>query len=234
MRKITLSNENFRDATVCYNNPRSTNQENCFHGRTVRYVKQTFKTQENNILKKYGNDKIKLAKSLINEDPEIDFNIVGKIVESAHKVFLTQDNIPAYNAKVLEVICDSDGNEVERRDKKEIHTTINDVDFPLRWTGLLIPQKEAVKKYVISHIYQLHHVNGLTFDFLFEMARKLGDSESVMYIAGGQTGQDPIVMQEGGKPYRGFLYGWTEKTKYVLLLLLSELEICDLKIADNE
>lgn len=232
MRKITIANENLRDATVGFERKTEKNIRNLGPYKSQRFIKQTVNTQESFLLKKYGNDKIKLANAIIESNPEIDFENAGRKVESLHKVFLTQDAVPAYSARLEESICGVDGKEIERRAKKEFHATVNDVSFPIKWTGLLIPQKEAARKYVFSRIYQLHHVNGLTFDFLFDMARKLGDSESIMYIAGGESGTEPIVLQDGGKPYRGFLYGWTEKKSYVLLLLLSELELKEITEAE--
>jgi len=48
--------------------------------------------------------------------------------------------------------------------------------------------------------YQIQHVNGLTYDFLFDMAKKLAEADSMMLVGGGQKGIDPLVMANGGPP----------------------------------
>ena len=43
----------------------------------------------------------------------------------------------------------------------------------LRWTGRLIPRQKAMQMFMFKKSYQVQHVNGLTYDFLFDMAKKL-------------------------------------------------------------
>ena len=73
--------------------------------------------------------------------------------------------------------------------------------------------------------YQLGHVNGLTYDFLYEMAKNLHEKDALMMIGGGPKGTEPLVFQEGGKGYRAFLEGRIQGGKYLLLLHLSNLEL---------
>ena len=58
----------------------------------------------------------------------------------------------------------------------------------------------TIKLYLLK--YQIKHVNGLTFDFLFNIAKKLHEKQSFMMMGGGK-GSDPLVFNDGGKPYRG-------------------------------
>ena len=92
-------------------------------------------------------------------------------------------------------------------------------------TGKLFPKKEFYNKLVFAKKYQLHHINGLTFDFLFEMAKELHDKESIMMIGGGTKGNEPLVFQDGGKAYRAFLEGRVKDNSYLLILHLSNLEL---------
>ena len=46
-------------------------------------------------------------------------------------------------------------------------------ELPLRWSGVFIDKGEACRKFVFVGKQQLVHVNGLTCDFLFAMAREL-------------------------------------------------------------
>jgi hypothetical protein len=80
-------------------------------------------------------------------------------------------------------------------------------------------------KLVFAKKYQLSHVNGLTFDFLYEMAKDLHEKDSLMMVGAGAKGNEPLVFQDGGKAYRAFLEGRVKDGKYILLLHLSNLEL---------
>ena len=73
--------------------------------------------------------------------------------------------------------------------------------------------------------YQVQHVNGLTYDFLFDMAKKLADADAMMLVGGGQKGIEPLVMANGGTPYRAFLEGRVDGDKYALILRLTNMEL---------
>ena len=65
---------------------------------------------------------------------------------------------------------------------------------------------------MLSSKYELKHVNGLTFDFLFTIVKDLHDKDSFMMLGGGK-GNEPLVMNENGKPYReAFLEGKVKGT----------------------
>jgi hypothetical protein len=93
----------------------------------------------------------------------------------------------------------------------------------LKWTGKYIPKDKLYNKVVLSSKYQIKHINGLTFDFLFNISKKLQEKNSFMVIGAGK-GNDPIVFNDGGKPYRGFLEGKISDGSYCLILHLSNQE----------
>jgi hypothetical protein len=72
---------------------------------------------------------------------------------------------------------------------------------------------------------QLRHVDGLTFDFLFEMAKELEQKDSLMLVGTGEKGVSPLIFQANGRPYRGFLEGKTNGKSYQVILHLSEMEL---------
>jgi hypothetical protein len=39
------------------------------------------------------------------------------------------------------------------------------------------------------------------------MAKKLADADAMMLVGGGAKGNEPLVMLNGGTPYRAFLEG---------------------------
>ena len=97
--------------------------------------------------------------------------------------------------------------------------------LPVRFSGRLVPIKDAVRRYAFKRKVQLHHVDGLTFDFLYEIAKDLEAQNSLMVIGAGDKGNLPLVFQANGKPYRGFLEGKTKDKSYQLVLHLSEMEL---------
>ncbi len=72
---------------------------------------------------------------------------------------------------------------------------------------------------------QLRHSDGLTYEFLFSMAKELGESQKVMLLGTGEKGTGPLIFQANGRPYRGFLEGRVKGTSYQLTLLLSDMEL---------
>jgi hypothetical protein len=85
--------------------------------------------------------------------------------------------------------------------------------------------EQVVNKLVFAKKYQLKHVNGLTYDFLFDMAKELAGKDALMMLAGGASGKEPLVMNDGGKPYRAFLEGRIKGDKYCLMLHLTDQEL---------
>jgi hypothetical protein len=82
-----------------------------------------------------------------------------------------------------------------------------DGEMPLSWTGKRFSRAEAVCRFAFSRQYQLRHVDGLTFDFLYGIAEELEGSGELVVIGAGHNGQDPLFLERNGLPYRGFLEG---------------------------
>jgi hypothetical protein len=69
------------------------------------------------------------------------------------------------------------------------------------------------------------NVNGLTFDFLYDMAKELEEQDSFLLLAAGEKSNQPLVLQRPGAGYCGLLEGRTDGDKYLLFLHLSNLEL---------
>ena len=76
-----------------------------------------------------------------------------------------------------------------------------------------------------QHLIYEKSFDCLTFDFLFEMAKELHENDSMIMLAGGVKGNEPLVFQDGGKTYRAFLEGRIKDNAYLLLIHLSNLEL---------
>jgi len=98
-------------------------------------------------------------------------------------------------------------------------------DDPLKWSGKFFPIKEAYNQFVFIRTYQMFHDSGLTYDFLYNMAKELEEKQSFMLLGSGKKGVGPAIFQEGGQPFRIFLEGRTQGDDYMLLMHLSNLEL---------
>ena len=191
-----------------------------------RVIKSTLETDGRTLFFK-SQDIHELAEKICTEDPDIDFKIEGMFPGKMHQVYLDSHNNIANDVHFCEQIYENDGSLREVRPYAKTENNIQNGDLPVRWSGLTIPVKEAMRRYVFTHHYQLFHTNGLTFDFLFGMAKELEEKKIMMFMGSGENGTDPIVLQKGGKKYRGFMSGRTGKDSFYLYLHLTEIDLED-------
>jgi hypothetical protein len=57
------------------------------------------------------------------------------------------------------------------------------------------------------------------------MAKDLSEKNSLMMLGAGAKGNEPLVFQDNGKPYRAFLEGRIKGESYLLLMHLTNLEL---------
>jgi ribosomal protein S24E len=233
---INISNSKKRDAVVALEAVRQ--------GREVRYIdedhnmiinRRLLKTDVAHdlaALTKNGDDLEKLGKKLVTDDPEIDIENFGMFLSETSRVYVSEKGI-VHSVEEIEVIYQPDGSERERRPRKKERQNIN-TEVPLKWTGKFIKKKEAVKKFVFATKKQLIHVNGLTYDFLYEIAKELHEKDSLMLLRGGEKSNQPLVLNRGGKPYNAFLEGRVDGDAYCLILHLSNMELKEPKKEEED
>lgn len=198
---------------------------------TQKLLKTDIEHDLDALLKKKRGNLNALGKQLVKEDPEVDLEEFGMYLADTSKVYVSKKGI-IHIVDEVEVVTNPDGTVRERRPRIKEPQNIN-TDVPLRWTGKFIDKDEAVHRFVFTHKRQLIHVNGLTFDFLYEMAEELDKRNALLLIRGGEKGDQPIVMQRGGKPYNAFLYGRVEGDSYLLVLQLSNMELKRPKVQEE-
>jgi hypothetical protein len=165
------------------------------------------------------------AQALVDGDPEVDVEKVGREIVPSAKVFLTSDGEVMHAVPtVVEVITDPDGTERERREPTNQPSNVT-AELPVVWTGKTMAKREAVRRFVFTRTLALRHTNGLSFDFLHAMAKELAESGEVVLVGAGKGGKQPLVLQENGTPYRGFLEGRVDGERFALLLHLSNMEL---------
>lgn len=224
---INISNAKNRDAVVA--------MEGLITQRNVRYVdaeghmvmtRKLLKTDIDHdlqALQKKRKTPVALANALIKGDPEIDIEEFGRFLTDTSRVYVSKKGI-VHLVEEFEVIYNPDGTVRERRPRRKEPQNIN-TDIPLSWTGKFIKKQEAVRRFVFTNKKQLVHINGLTFDFLYDMAKILDKKDSLLLVRGGEKGDRPIVMNRGGHPYNGFLEGRVKGDAYCLILHLSNMEL---------
>jgi len=162
--------------------------------------------------------------SLIEGDPEIDLEATGRFLRDTSRVYVDADREIVHKVRFFEVVRNPDGSERTRRPRKILPPNLA-AEIPLRWSGVFIKKDEACRKFVFSGKVQLHHINGLTYDFLYGMAKELEEKDSLMLLGAGPKSNQPLILRRGGSPYRGFLEGRTDGEKYCLILHFSNLEL---------
>jgi hypothetical protein len=226
-RYINIADSKNRDAEIIFSNKTKrpfvkqiTPQGAEVH--TLRVLKGTANNAYEGLLKTYKDPEV-IAQSILAGDPEINLQMTGRFIKGATRVYIDQDLKPVSRIKKKEIVYAPDGTVKEERVPKELMANIAS-ELPLK-AGKIFLKKDMYNKLVFAKKYQLHHINGLTFDFLFEMAKELHDKESIMMIGGGAKGNEPLVFQDGGKAYRAFLEGRVKDNSYLLILHLSNLEL---------
>lgn len=224
---INISNEKHRDAVVAMEGVRPK--------REVRFVDEDMKnivtrrllktdiTHDLPELQKKIPKMEDVSEALVEGDPEVDIESFGMFLSETSRIYVGEKGI-VHAVEEFDVVLNPDGSERTRRPRHKEPQNIN-TDIPLKWTGKFIKKADAVKRFVFTGKKQLIHVNGLTYDFLFEISKKLHDEDSMMLMRGGEKKDQPLVLNRGGKSYNAFLEGRVEGDAYLLILHLSNMEL---------
>jgi hypothetical protein len=228
MGQINISNSNNRDAMVETETVGSSMSvrwldERGRQAQNLRLLRATVDRDTDELIKQAGSVE-KVSKLLIEGDPEIDIENYGRALSETSRVYIDLDKKIVHKVQEWEIVRNVDGTERERRPMKAaVPNTATET--PLRWSGRLMKKAEVFNKFVFTSKLQVVHVNGLTFDFLYAMAKELDEKQSLMLVGAGQKSTQPLIFQRGGTPYRGFLEGRVQGEKYCLVLHLSNLEL---------
>jgi len=226
MRRLHISNAGSRNATIVATSTSPASSpamgKNGHPATFRRYIAAGEGRLDSDLSAEYGDD---YSQALIDGDPEIDFESVGRFIESTQTILLTEEGDPLFTApQFIEIYYGPDGSELERKEPTDTPATVND-SIPVRWTGRKIPAKDVVRKFAFRRSLQLQHVDGVTFDFLYAMAKELADEQVLVLLGAGESGKDPLILQMNGSPYRGFLEGRVNGDAFILLLHLSNMEL---------
>ena len=205
--------------------------QNTMPVQSMRVVKNTLHTDFRALTKNLSAEE--LSQKIVDGDPEIDIELFGKQVTDTTRIYLNNDNLPAAGVQTKELFFTPDGELKEERPLKNIEANINS-ETPLMWSGKLLPKAQCYKKFAFVNAFQIQHVDGLTYDFLFNMAKHLEDENAMMLLGAGKKSNEPLILSRNGKQYRGFLEGRTQDNSYLLVLHLSNLEIKPMPVDEEQ
>ena len=227
LRKLHISNSAGRNAIIVASSKSA--EKDIIIGKAGkpaefrRYIAAGRESLHEELVAKLGREDY--SANLLESDPEIDFELVGRTIDLTQSLLLDSTGQPMKSIpKAVEITLDPTGQEVSRRDPVETAATVNDA-LPVRWVGKKIPKSDLVRKFAIKRTMQLRHIDGVTFDFLFGMAEELEKEKVVVLLGAGEDGKQPLILQLNGTPYRGFLEGRVKDKEYILLLHLSNMEL---------
>jgi len=228
MPNINLSDERNRDAVVKAESVRIDEPVRYLGPKggqtsTRRVLKATVDHDLDSLELKYPTPE-EIADALINEDPEVDIERFGQFLWNTSKVYINVDDELVFRIQQLEEVRGPKGKVKDTRPREREEPNV-DAEIPLSWTGKMIPTETAIRRFVFSQKLQIVHINGLTYDFLYKMAKTLSDANSLMLLGAGKSGKKPLVFRRGSVPYRGFLEGRIKDDAYILLLHLSNMEL---------
>jgi hypothetical protein len=234
MPAISLTDNRGRDAAVAVESVRVPVRVRWVDGEgrqasAARILKGTLDRDYAALLETAGTPE-KVADALIASDPEVDIEAVGVFMRDTSRVYVNTDRQVVHAVTQNEIVRNPDGSEKLRRPKKIAIPNVTP-EQPLLWSGKLLPKIEVFNKFAMVSKLQVIHVNGLTYDFLFGIAKHLEEKNSLLVVGAGPKANQPLILRRGAVPYRGFLEGRTRGEEYLLLLHLSNIE---LKLPDSK
>lgn len=229
-RPISITDDRRRDAAVELwsapkTKPAAWRTAEGAPARTATVIKSPEGHSWSELLVAHGDDPAAVGQALIDGDPEVAKELVGREVGPSDRVWIRPDGSILYSARILEVVTSPDGEEKDRKDFIDVDPTVGTELPALPWSGRLFPIDTVIRKFALVRTLQIRHVNGLTFDFLFEIAKTLDKAEKMLLLGSGGKGTGPLVFSRNGSPYRGFLEGRVDDDGFMLLLHLSNLEL---------
>jgi hypothetical protein len=227
-KTINISDSRNRDAQVVMQTGRTVSKVQRVDGRgqrvdRVRVVKGSLETDLTTLTADCSREDF--SQRLVDGDPEIDIELFGRRIGGTTQIYLCEEsNAPAYGVRVREFVHDPSGELKEERDLRLTEANIN-LEKPLRWSGRLLPKEKFYNKFAFTQTMQISHINGLTYDFLYEMAKELEEKAAFLFLGAGDKGDQPLILTRNGSAARGFLEGRPQGDEYLLLLHLTNLEL---------
>lgn len=181
------------------------------------------------LMTRFGTD---YGQALIDGNPEVDLAMTGSPLRETLSVYLTANGELSVSApRIVEVVTGPDGVERERRDPIDVAGNI-DLTEPIHLSKFRFKRADAVRRFVFTRALVVSHMDGLTFEFLRGLAQELDAADELVMVGAGPAGREPLVMQQNGVPWRGFLEGRVDGDRHSLILRLSNMELKMPEVSD--
>src|ERR1019366_2904494 len=118
-----------------------------------RCIKSTAETSFDALSRRQG-DPEALARALVDAAPELALEAAGRETGACDRVYVSHDGKPLYSARLLEVICDRDGKEIQRRPPELVPANLVP-DCASVWSGRLLSHREAIGRFAFTRAFQV-------------------------------------------------------------------------------
>jgi hypothetical protein len=181
-------------------------------------------------------DQQDILSKLVETDEDVDLEVAGKLISSTKRIVVDQKYEPVYSYILYDVLKKPNGETQERHHKK----TLSNLNRPLPViiSDNLYSPEELIQNYVFRLHYYITHSDGVTFKFLYDVAKRLSEEGKLAEIEtfNPETKKhEPLVLVDGGRKFpRTFVEGIVEGNSYALLLHLSDQELLMPREQENE
>lgn len=193
-------------------------------GETVfrKYLQSTEAGRFDQLSEEHGGD---LGQKLVEADPEVDIERIGRFVDETNTVFLADSGEILYAApRVEEVRINPEGVVVNTREPVDHEANTQD-ETPVRAHKKRFTKREFARSFLVARTLQVCHLDGLGYAWLHEWAKALADKGEVQMLAAGPKGDEPLRLQRNGTPHRAFLEGRVDGNKYKMLMHLCNMPL---------
>lgn len=201
--------------------------------RTVKNQPVALYTLDNKVIQKLVNN-VDILEDLKTNDDEIDMELTGNILKAKYKILIDDHHDFVYNYDEYEVIKKPDGDvdRITKLDEKP-KPNVNDEEEPVKLLKRM-SKLAALQKYAFRGSLHIIHTDGLTYDFVYDLAKDLHERNEMALVAPVKKmvvdGKEKLVAQRlrlraGSKRYWGLLEGRVDGEKYALILHLTSLEL---------
>ena len=169
-----------------------------------------------------GKSPQQVTEALIKSDPEIDLQLIGKPVRIRSLAYLDEQRKPTAHFRLVEEKLTAEGAVKETKPYK---ATEPNIELPVQ----ISPKgnqasDDLVQKFVIHKIYQVIHLDSLSFDWLFNLCQEIQPLGFVR-VNGGIKANEPLILRREGLPAFAYLRGRVEGDKYCCTLHLTHTEL---------
>ena len=163
-----------------------------------------------------------IVEALVKSDPEIDTRLIGKPVRIRSLAYLDEQRKPVCHFRLVEEKLTPEGTVKETRPYK---VSESNIELPIQ----LSPKgsqttEDLVQKFVLHKIYQVVHLDSLSFDFLFKLCQEI-QGIGFVRVNGGIKGNEPLTLRREGLPSFTYLRGRIDGDKYCCTLHLTHQEL---------